>query len=125
MNRIFLSLLFCSCTALVARAGDPEAACRTLTERLQAELQVLNTVQNAATAEQALPALESALAELAQQPTAATEAELWRYIDNTPERKNRIIEQLQQLALIFNRLEKEKFYGNARLRSLLRPQLKR
>ncbi len=127
MQHITPALSLLSLTAVVALASaeaSPEAACEQLCAALTREVQLLASVQDAASAAAAFPALEAVLAELAGMDRSyEAEKALWEYIDNTEGVKQPLIEMLQRLTIAFMRLEEASFFGHEGLRDLLAPQL--
>ncbi len=104
--------------------ASPEEVCRQLGDALAREVAALESMVDAASTAEALPKLEAVLAELdAMDRSPEAENALWIYIDNTPGVKPPLIERVQCLCIQLQRLQRQYFYGNARLRELLTPQL--
>lgn len=117
-----LSALACA-VACAAQAEQEEEAYSRLCSGLAEQVSALSGVSDGASASAVVPELRrclSALAVLQKETEAPT---LWHYIDNTPGKKQALVELLQRLCLQFNRLEEAGFYGNAELESLLSQQL--
>ena len=114
--------LFGVAACVVQAAGEGDI-CKRLSAGLAAQESVLMGAKDATSAAQAVPELRRVLAELAALHEQADADALWLYIENHPDVKNELMECLLKLAKQFERLKKEKFYGNAELRAALAPQL--
>ncbi len=110
-------------TACIAQAADREDVCRSLNKGLEAQVELLADVQDAASAASAVPELREVLANLSSLHGQVEEDKLWVYIENTPGVKNELIESLLSLSGQLKRLHAAKYYGNAELRALLAPQI--
>ena len=115
-------LLAVACVCVCPAAETPQQACRALDETLCAEISLLERVVDKASAEAVVPELRDCLAKLAAMRGEGENA-LWRYIDNTPDAKTRMVEVMERLARQFTRLEREGFYDCAELAGILAPQL--
>ena len=116
-------LAACACVCAVAAAAEtPQQACRALEDALCEETALLARVVDKASAEALVPELRDCLAKL-EAMRGAGEAALWRYIDNTPDAKTRMVDVMERLARQFNRLEREGFFDCAELADALAPQL--
>ncbi|MDO5472387.1 MAG: hypothetical protein Q4F35_03530 [Akkermansia sp.] len=105
----------------VVQAAVEEDVCETMQAALAAQVQMLTGVTDAAQAASVLPELCANLAALAALHGKVPEGELWLFIDNNPDVKQELIEQLQLLSVQLVRLEQAQFYGNGELRSALAP----
>ncbi len=111
------------CTAYVAQAeGEKEVYTRLKTD-LQEQLRVLRSMTNPASTQAGIPALDKVLKRLRELNTQTDEAELWRYIDNTPGVKQPLITILEDTMVQLHRIEQAKFYANKELRRRLAPML--
>ncbi len=125
MKQLCALLSFVSLVAVATAEASPEAVCQQLRAALERELAALQSVQDAASAEAALPPLQAVLRELAEMDCSyESEKALWEYIDNMPGIKLPLVELLQRLTLEFMRLEDAAFFGHEGLRTSLLPQLK-
>ena len=111
----------------------PAALCAELTEQdayarlasgLKEEVQVLAGITDATSAAAAVPALSSVLQKLAALSEQVNEKELWLYIDNTPDLKQPLVEEVEKLFVQLQRLEEARCYACKPLQSLLAPILK-
>lgn len=111
----------------------PAALCAELTEQdayarlaagLKEEVQVLAGITDATSAAAAVPTLSSVLQKLAALNEQVNEKELWLYIDNTPDLKQPLVEEVEKLFVQLQRLEEAHCYACKPLQSLLAPILK-
>ena len=113
----------CACLCAVAAAAEtPQQACRALEVALCEETALLARMVDKASAEALVPELRDCLAKLAAM-RGAGEGALWRYINNTPDAKTRMVDVMERLARQFNRLEREGFFDCPELADALAPQL--
>lgn len=122
MHKFLLPVFFAS-TVLYAAEADPMAeACNRLYQSIEQLVESLESVQDASDASAAVPGVRDAVN--TQQELLSTDAaELWRYIDNTPNAKQPLVDMLERLAVQFARLESTDYWGSAELREMLSPQL--
>lgn len=120
---LFLSALFFSIPAALCADMTEHEAYTQIAEGLRAEVRLLTSIVDAASAQETLPQLSRVIAELAALNSRVDERELWRYIDNTSGLKQPLIEETELLFVQLKRLEQARFFGNARLGKLLRPML--
>ena len=88
---------------------------------LRREVQLLSSITNADSAAAAVEPLSKLLQEFAKLNSDVDEKELWLYIDNTPDLKQPLIEEIERLFVQLQRLEIAKFYNCAPLKKLLAP----
>ena len=120
---LYLTALIISVpTALHAQLAE-DAAYRQLAAGLQQEVQLLASVVDKASAEAALQPLARVMAELKGLNSEVNERDLWRYIENTPDLKQPLIEVTEQLFVELQRLEKARFFQHNGLKKLLAPML--
>ncbi len=100
---------------------DAVKMCRELQQGLSTQVRILSSVTDARTAQAALGPLTASMQTLSRMKAGTNEAELWIYLDNTPGVKLPIIAALEDLMVQLQRLEKNNFFGNPQLRSLLAP----
>lgn len=110
--------------ACVLQAASEEDVCADLQAGLQRQVELLLTVKDAAGAEAVLAPLRENMSALAALNGRVPQDRLWLYIDNSPQVKAALIEQLQRLSVELQRLETGKFFGCAGLRSQLAPMVK-
>lgn len=115
-----VSALF-ALSACVLQAASEEDVSEALLAALEEQVELLTEVTDAASAAAALPRLKENMAALAALNGRVPENRLWLYIDNSPEVKIPLIEQLQLLSVQLVRLEQAEFYGNSALSAQLRP----
>lgn len=94
-----------------------------LAEGLQRQVQLLGSIVDAATAQDAIEPLERVVAELAALNKAMSERQLWNYLENTPDIKQPLLDTIEQLFLELRRLESEGCFGNKKLQGILAPML--
>lgn len=119
----YLSALCFSVPALLAAEVSEQEAYRCLQEGLRAEVQLLAGVLDAASAQAAVEPLSRVISELAALNSRVDERELWRYIDNTPNLKQALIEDTENLFVQLQRLEKAQCFHCSALQDLLAPML--
>lgn len=127
MFRFCLSTALLGVAAVVAHAGEDDAALTTAYDRLlnglQEEVQILASITDTATAQAAVSSLKANAAALARRVDGVTDKALWNYIDNTQDNKLPLIEMVQRLSAQLTRLQKANFFGCYELQDALRPQL--
>lgn len=109
--------------AIVCATPEDEAYNR-LAAGLKAEVRLLTGITDAATAAAAVEPLQQLLHELAELNAQTNEKELWRYIDNTPNLKQPLVEEVERLFVQLQRLEQAECFGCAPLQQLLAPIFK-
>lgn len=107
----------------VAMAAPVEEYYKQLEEDLSEQIGLLDKARDKATADAACPALSRNLSRLEELTGKAQKAEFWRYIDNTPDVKQNLVERVQRLSLQLQRLEKVECYGSEGMKKLLAPLL--
>lgn len=114
--------MLCAIVAPVVCAEQSQAtaeACRKLQEGLGRQVRILSGISDAETAHAALVPLSESMQYLRKMKGDTNNAELWRYLDNTPGVKLPIITILEDMMVQLQRLEKAHFYGNEELRRML------
>lgn len=120
----YFSALFMSVPALLASEATEQDAYRRLCSGLREEVQLLSGIVDEPSAQSAVEPLRRVVSELAAMNDTVDENELWRYIDNTPDVKQTLIEQIELLFVQLQRLEEEQFYHSESLQEVLAPLLK-
>ncbi|MBR1982664.1 MAG: hypothetical protein IKA23_07930 [Akkermansia sp.] len=119
----FLLPVFYASTVLYAAETDPMAdACKRLYQSMEQLVETLESIQAASDASAAVPGVREALG-VQRELLSVDAAELWRYIDNTANAKQPLVDMLERLAVQFARLEATDYWGCAELRELLSPQM--
>lgn len=103
---------------------ETQRAYEQLAKALEDEVRLLSGIRDAATCQQAIEPLKKLLEGMKAQRKGIDEEVLWRYIDNTPNLKQPLINTLEFLFLQLQRLHQKKYFGSAELQRLLRVQLK-
>ena len=124
----FMQCLFPSCVLLFAAAplvcaGQEQANYDKLLQALTTEVTILHGITDEASAGASLKQLEGHLRGMAQLRRTTDETALWRYIDNTPDIKAPLVEQIELLFVELQRIEKARFFRCVRLYQLLRAQV--
>ena len=91
---------------------------------LKNEVRLLDSIRDTTGTQGALAPVKKQLNQFADQRKKIDEEALWRYINNTPDLKQPLIETLELLFLQLQRLKQANYYGNAKLRQLLSVQFK-
>lgn len=120
---LFLSGICVAAACGVHAAESAESLCATLSSGLTAQRDVLAGVQDSFTASAAVSALQDNFRFLNALHEHTDTNELWRYIENHPQEKQRLVSCLQQITIHLMRIEKADYYGCAPLRELLFPML--
>lgn len=107
------------CAAPLAGALSEQEAYEQIAGGLREEVQILTGISDATSAAAAVEPLGQVLSKLAALNGEIGEKELWRYIDNTPDLKQPLIEEIELLFVQLQRLEKAKCYHCAALSKLL------
>ncbi len=94
-------------------------ACRKLQEGLGRQVRILSGISDAKTARAALVPLSESMQYLRKMTEDTDNAELWRYLDNTPGVKLPIITILEDMMVQLQRLEKAHFFGDAELQRMI------
>ena len=121
MQKMILgAIVGCGMVLNVVAADDAALAsvCQRLEAALEAQVEALSDVQDAASAAEALPAIRQSLADQ-KALFGVDERELWNYIDHTDEVKIPLMRVLQRMAAQIDRIEKENYYGCSELKKLL------
>lgn len=116
------ALVFCLQPALFAAVTEQDAYAR-ISEGLREEVRLLTGVTDAESARAAVEPLRRTMHTLAALNDEVDERELWRYIDNTPNLKQPLIEEMERLFVQLQRLEKAECYHCEPLQELLAPLL--
>lgn len=104
-------------------AQDEPALYEQILNGLREEVRLLRSICDEASAQAAAAPLAQVVHRLAALNDGADENALWRYIDNTPNLKKPLIEEIEQLFVHLQRLENAQFYRHAALEELLRPMI--
>jgi hypothetical protein len=124
MKHILVHSVLGIASVCVASAADtPESICSALDAGLSKQQEILAGVQDAASAQASIGALQDNFRYLTALNERVDTNDLWRHIENSPELKTRLIGYLQQITIHLMRIETAEFYGCAELRSLLEPML--
>ena len=107
-----------------AQAGGEQLICEQLEKSLREQLQVLRSMTDGKTAQASLPTLDQVLNKLRTLKAKTNDAELWRYIDNTPRVKQPLITILEDTMVQLQRIEQANFFGNNELRRRLAPMVR-
>lgn len=121
MQKMFMGALLSGCMVLSAAAAaeaDAESVCERLEDAIEAEIDALESVKDAESAQSAIADVQKAL-DAQKALFGVDEYELWNYIEHTGNVKEVLMRCLQRLAAEIDRLEKVKFYGNTELRALV------
>lgn len=114
------ALILAAPTALHAQMAE-EDAYRRLAAGLQQEVELLAGIVDKASAEARLKSLSHVMKELAALNKQVADRDLWRYIENTPDVKQHLIETTEALFVELQRLEKAQCFQHAGLKKLLAP----
>ncbi len=90
---------------------------------LEKEVALLEKINDHSSAQSNTEPLRRLLADFAAQRRSCNEEDLWRYIDNTPDMKQPLVEQIELLFLQLQRIRQANYYGNAILQRLLATQI--
>lgn len=115
----YLSTLLLCTPAICADSAPEQDTYRKLCDGLREEVRLLSGIRDEATAQAAVEPLSRVIRELAALNDTADERELWRYIDNTPDIKQVLTEQIELLFVQYQRLEAAECYHCAPLQELL------
>lgn len=122
-RHLILSGLIISAPGIVhAQLAEPEAYPR-LAAALHRQVELLSSITGAESARSALPELKKVMAELESLNRQVDSEQLWRYIENTPDLKQPLLEDAEQLLVELQRLEIARCYSVRPLQALLRPLL--
>lgn len=88
---------------------------------LAEQVKLLSGVTDAPSAAAVLPGLKRNMAALSALQGKVSDAELWLHIDNHPDLKQQLIEQLQMLSVELSRLRKAKYFADRALWAALAP----
>lgn len=120
---LYLSALIISTPAALYAQQSEEAVYRQLAAGLQEEVRLLSGIVDQDTAQAAMEPLRKVVEALAALNSQINEKELWRYIENTPDIKQPLIEEVERLFVQLQRLEKAKCFHHTELQQLLAPML--
>ncbi len=112
------------CMVCDAQAGGEQLICEQLEKGLREQLQVLRSMTDGTTVQTSLPALDHVLNKLRTLKAKTNDAELWRYIDNTPGVKQPLITILEDTMVQLQRIEQANFFENNELRRRLTPMVR-
>ena len=118
---LYLSALAVSIPAAFGAQLAEQDAYRQLASGLREEVRLLSGITDAATAAAAVEPLRLVLRQLSELQAQVDERELWRYIENTPDLKQPLIEETERLFVQMQRLEKAACYHHAPLQKLMAP----
>ena len=118
-----LSALIISAPGILCAESAEQAIYQKLVTGLHEEVRVLSSMVDEASAKKELPALQKIIAELKALNEQADEQKLWSYIENTPEVKQPLLDEVELLFLELQRIEKQKCFRVKPLEALLRPML--
>ena len=124
MKHILVHSVLGIASVCVASAADtPESICSALDAGLSKQQEILAGVQDAASAQASIGALQDNFRYLTALNERVDTNALWRHIENSPELKTRLIGYLQQITIHLARIEQAEYYGCESLRELLYPML--
>ena len=124
MKHILVHSVLGIASVCVASAADtPESICSALDAGLSKQQEILAGVQDAASAQASIGALQDNFLYLTALNERVDTNDLWRHIENSPELKTRLIGYLQQITIHLARIEQAEYYGCESLRELLYPML--
>lgn len=124
MKHILVHSVLGIASVCVASAADtPESICSALDAGLSKQQEILAGVQDAASAQASIGALQDNFRYLTALNERVDTNDLWRHIENSPELKTRLIGYLQQITIHLARIEQAEYYGCESLRELLYPML--
>ncbi len=109
--------------ACVAQAVTEEEVCAQLQARLEKQVELLSSVQDAASAKAVLAPLRENMAALAALNGQVPEDRLWLFIDNSQDIKFVLVEQLQLLSVQLYRMLLSDFYGCSELKLIIAPMI--
>ena len=118
-----LSGLIISVPGILCAQTTEQEAYQKLADALHRQVCLLSSITNESAAQAALPELKEIMAELSALNQQVDSEQLWRYIENTPDIKQPILEDAEQLLVELQRLESNRFFSVGALRDLLRPLL--
>lgn len=113
-----------SVPAALHAATTEQEAYRQIADGLREEVQLLSGISDAATAQAAVEPLRQVIRKLAALNDEVDEREFWRYIDNTPDLKQPLIEEMERFFVQLRRMEEAKCFGCTPLRKLLEPMFR-
>lgn len=117
------SVLGLASVCVASAADTPESICSALDAGLSKQQEILAGVQDAASAQASIGALQDNFRYLTALNERVDTNDLWRHIENSPELKTRLIGYLQQITIHLARIEQAEYYGCESLRELLYPML--
>lgn len=123
MKQAFILLALSGAAACVAVADDVQSVSTALDAGLEEQLAILTGVKDAASASAAVTPLSANLAQLKALNDRVDATALWRYIENTPEVKQRLLQHLYLISIEFQRIQQAQFFAVAELKALLEPLL--
>lgn len=109
--------------ACVAQAVTEEEVCAQLQAGLEKQVELLSSVQDAASAKAVLAPLRENMAALAALNGQVSEDRLWLFIDNSQDIKLQLMEQLQLLSVQLDRLTRSDCFGNRELKIMIAPMI--
>lgn len=122
MKQASILIALSSIACCVATANDSVlSVCTALENGLAEQLTLLRSVQNAASAAQAVEPLRANFDKLRSYNDAVPTTDLWRHIENNPELKNELVLCIQYISMEFRRIGEAQFFGCDELSALLTP----
>lgn len=121
-NQLLLGLTISLPGILYAQMTE-EQAYHKLADGLHREVLLLERIIDAESAQSTLPALKQVLSELKALNDQVDTDQLWRYLENTPNVKQPLINDTESLFVELQRLAKAQFFSVKPLAELLRPML--
>lgn len=109
--------------ACVAQAVTEEEVCAQLQTRLEKQVELLSSVQDAESAKAVLAPLRENMAALAALNGQVSEDRLWLFIDNSQDIKLPLMEQLQLLSVQLYRLTMSDCFGSRELKLMIAPMV--
>ena len=120
---LILSGLIISAPSIVYAQPTEQEAYRQLTTALHRQVELMSGITAEESARAALPELKRVMTELKELERQVNSEQLWRYIENTPDIKQPLMEDAERLLVELQRLEESRFFSVKELRELLRPLL--
>lgn len=118
---LLLSGLIISTPGIVYAQSTEQEVYHKLASALHREVNLLASIVDKDTAQAALPELRQVVAELKSLHEQVNSEQLWRFIENTPDVKQPILEDAERLLVELQRLETARCYAVRPLYALLRP----
>ena len=109
------------CVPGIVCATTEQSVYQQLLDGLQAQNRILSTITDKETARVALPELKQTMATLKALNSQVDENDFWNYLENTPDVKQPLLDEMETLFGELQRLEKANFFGSQPLRNQLEP----